>query len=384
MERPRLLAGDDAPEPQTAREAKRADSDDAELIFVGVEHRNEDAELIFVGVTSRSKPVVSNILNRVTPGSCLRRKTYGHLRRDAAPKLPPVGRRAAAPAAGTGAPPRGLAGADSAAEPRRESLVVLLSDFYYGQQGGHAPPEHKTHTVFKCLSCAKVLKNVKFMNHVKHHLDLEKQRSDGWESQAACPHCHRPFPSPSQLQRHVESVHAAPGPAAVCRICELAFQTDRALLEHMRASHKPGEMPYVCQACGFRSSVFADVDTHFRASHENTKNLLCPFCLKIFKTASPYMCHYRGHWERSAHQCSRCRLQFLTFKEKMEHKTQRHQTVRQPRQLEGLPPETRTPQLPPRGRLPPARSAPTSSAEFGPLTFASDIAVAARFAPDSP
>lgn len=79
------------PEPQkNIEETKQVEEEDAELIFVGVEHANEDAELIFVGVTSHSKPVVSNILNRVTPGSYLRRKKYGHIRKNRTHKLQPV------------------------------------------------------------------------------------------------------------------------------------------------------------------------------------------------------------------------------------------------------------------------------------------------------
>ena len=70
-------------------ETKQVDDDD-ELILVGVEHINEDADVIFVGMTSTSKPVVSNILNRVTPGSCSRRKRYGHFRKGKAHKLQPV------------------------------------------------------------------------------------------------------------------------------------------------------------------------------------------------------------------------------------------------------------------------------------------------------
>ena len=130
-------------------------------------------------------------------------------------------------------------------------------------------------------------------------------------------------------------------PLQTVKICELSFEADQVLLQHMKDNHKPGEMPYVCQVCNYRSSVFADVDAHFRAYHGNTKNLLCPFCLKIFKTATPYMCHYRGHWVKSFHQCSKCRLQFLTFKGKMEHKTHCHQIFKKPKQLKGLPPETK-------------------------------------------
>lgn len=179
------------------------------------------------------------------------------------------------------------------------------------------------------------------MNHVKHHLELEKQGDDNWKNHITCQHCHRPFPTPFQMQRHIESVHTAQEPSAVCKICELSFETDQVLLQHMKDNHKPGEMPYVCQVCSYRSSAFADVETHFRTWHANTKNLLCPFCLKIFKLAAPYMYHYRGHWEKFIHQCSKCRLQFLTFKEKMEHKTRCHQMFKKPEQLEGLPPETK-------------------------------------------
>ncbi|XP_039318417.2 zinc finger protein 280B [Saimiri boliviensis] len=493
------------PEPQkNIKETKQVDDKDAELIFVGVEHVNEDAELIFVGVTSNSKPVVSNILNRVTPGSWSRRRKYGHLRKDTAHKLQPTSHETLTSEAVTILPasqlesrsadspiiieplskpdyknsspqvvpnssselpsplitftgslhhpvsaalsvgginenpcvskrlstsevnsinhkrsklrdgimegyssasspsdtfhtvntvstqqstpsnnvhtslshvPNGapfpeafpkdnihfkpininidrenelaktdilsLASQNKTLDPKKENPVMLLSDFYYGQHKGDGQPEQKTHTTFKCLSCLKVLKNVKFMNHVKHHLEFEKQRNDSWENHTTCQHCQRQFPTPFQLQCHIEIVHTAQEPSTVCKICELSFETDQVLLQHMKDHHKPGEMPYVCHVCHYRSSFFADVETHFRTCHENTKNLLCPFCLKIFKTATPYMCHYRGHWGKNVHQCSKCRLQFLTFKEKMEHKTQCHQTFKKPKQLEGLPPETK-------------------------------------------
>jgi hypothetical protein len=218
---------------------------------------------------------------------------------------------------------------------------MLLSDFYYGHYKGDGQPKPKTYATFKCLCCLKFLKNVKFMNHVKRYLELEKQRSNSWENPTTCQHCHRQFPTLFQLELHVDSVHTTQEPSSICKICELSFETDQVLLQHMKDNHKPGEMPYVCQVCNYRSSAFADVEAHFTKCHVNTKNLLCPFCLKIFKAGTPYMCHYRGHWERSVHQCSKCRLQFLTFKEKMEHKTQCHQMFKKPKQLEGLPPETK-------------------------------------------
>ncbi|XP_075390793.1 zinc finger protein 280B-like [Tenrec ecaudatus] len=489
-------------EPQNSTRENTPENDsDADLIFVGVEHVNEDADLIFVGVTSHSRPVVSTILNRVTPGSCSRRKKYRHLSqypahsnlqptRQMTPtaKVVPISPASSSESRSTDSPiiieplshpgynkslpqieptrpsevrspltrfpgslqhpggavlpvggvkerpsvpeqvstsevnsinpkrpklsdgsPRGHSSALSFSganltknnqqntslkgvntsisyaqngapfpivfpkdkahfrpvQPAREirglaktefsrlasptktfssqegNLVMLLDDFYYGQHEGDGQPEEKTHTNFKCLSCLKVLKNVKFMNHMKHHLELEHQRGDSWDSHTTCQHCYRPFLTPIQLQRHIERVHISQEPSSVCKICELSFETDQDLLQHMKDTHKPNEMPYVCQVCKYRSSTFRDVETHFRTCHENTKSLLCPFCLKVFKTASPYMCHYTGHIEKTVHQCSKCRLQFLTFKEKMEHKTRCHQMFKKPKQLEGWPPETK-------------------------------------------
>ncbi|XP_066132237.1 zinc finger protein 280D isoform X1 [Saccopteryx bilineata] len=221
-------------------------------------------------------------------------------------------------------------------------LIMLVNDFYYGKHEGDVQEEQKTHTTFKCFSCLKILKNnIRFMNHMKHHLELEKQSSESWENHTTCQHCYRQFPTPFQLQCHIESTHTPHEFSTICKICELSFETEHILLQHMKDNHKPGEMPYICQVCNYRSSSFSDVETHFRASHENTKNLLCPFCLKVIKIATPYMHHYMKHQKKGIHRCTKCRLQFLTCKEKMDHKTQHHRTFIKPKQLEGLPPGTK-------------------------------------------
>ncbi|TRZ05677.1 hypothetical protein HGM15179_021430 [Zosterops borbonicus] len=80
----------------------------------------------------------------------------------------------------------------------------------------------------------------------------------------------------------------------------------------MKDTHKPGEMPYVCQVCQYRSSLYSEVDSHFRLSHEDTRHLLCPYCLK----------------------------------DKIEHKLQHHKTFRKPKQLEGLKPGTKARNVP--------------------------------------
>ncbi|XP_024274682.1 zinc finger protein 280C isoform X1 [Oncorhynchus tshawytscha] len=222
--------------------------------------------------------------------------------------------------------------------------IMLVTDFYYGRFEGDKPKlqQQKTPFTYKCQSCLKVLKNnVRFMNHMKHHLELEKQNSESWESHTTCQHCYRQYSTPFQLQCHVESAHSMVESSTNCKICELAFESEQVLLEHMKDNHKPGEMPYVCQVCNYRSSFFTDVDTHFRTVHENTKDLLCPFCLKVLKSGHVYMQHYMKHQKKGINRCGKCRLNFLTYKERVDHKTQHHKTFQKPKALEGLPPGTK-------------------------------------------
>ncbi|XP_059371233.1 zinc finger protein 280C-like isoform X2 [Carassius carassius] len=229
-------------------------------------------------------------------------------------------------------------------ESDKGKLIMLVSDFYYGKCEGDPSliSKFKSNTTFKCNSCLKMLKNnIRFMNHMKHHLELEKQNSESWESHTTCQHCYRQYSTPFQLQCHIESAHSPFESTSNCKICELAFETEQVLLEHMRDNHKPGEMPYACQVCNYRSSFFTDVDNHFRTVHENTKDLLCPFCLKVLRSGHMYMQHYMRHQKKGIQRCGKCRLNFLTYKEKVEHKTHFHRTYRKPRNLDGLPPGTK-------------------------------------------
>ena len=120
-----------------------------------------------------------------------------------------------------------LASQSKTVDPMKGNLIMLLDDFYYGQHTRDGQPEQKTHTAFNCLNCLRVLKNVKFMTHVRNHLELERQKGDSWEIHTTCQHCHHQFPTPFQLQCHIESVHASQEPSTVCNICELSFKTDQ-------------------------------------------------------------------------------------------------------------------------------------------------------------
>ncbi|KAJ8267485.1 hypothetical protein COCON_G00126570 [Conger conger] len=220
-------------------------------------------------------------------------------------------------------------------------LIMLVDDFYYGRAEGCAAPERgdagqQGALQFRCLRCDKKLKsNVRLMNHLRHHVELEQQSGEV-DTHSSCQHCYRHFPTPFRLQCHLETVHSQYESTTKCKICEWAFESEPVFLQHMKNTHSAGEMPYVCQVCDFRSSMYSDVFSHFRTCHKDTASLLCPYCLKVFKNNSNYQHHYHRHQRKSVLHCDKCRLQFLSSRDKLEHKLGQHKSFRKPRQLNGL------------------------------------------------
>ncbi|NXF72296.1 POGZ protein, partial [Sclerurus mexicanus] len=237
--------------------------------------------------------------------------------------------------------PEGPEGGPDAAQSK---LIMLVDDFYYGRDGGKGAqllPFPKVPTSFRCPHCTKRLKNnIRFMNHMKHHVELDQQNGEV-DVHTICQHCYRHFSTPFQLQCHLENVHSPYESTTKCKICEWAFESEPMFLQHMKDTHKPGEMPYVCQVCQYRSSLYSEVDSHFRMIHEDTRHLLCPYCLKVFKNGNAFQQHFMRHQKKSVYHCNKCRLQFLFAKDKIEHKLQHHKTFRKPKQLEGLKPGTK-------------------------------------------
>ncbi|NWI16403.1 POGZ protein, partial [Crypturellus soui] len=262
----------------------------------------------------------------------------------------------------------------------QSKLIMLVDDFYYGRDGGKVNQLlnfPKVPTSFRCPHCTKRLKNnIRFMNHMKHHVELDQQNGEV-DVHTICQHCYRQFSTPFQLQCHLENVHSPYESTTKCKICEWAFESEPMFLQHMKDTHKPGEMPYVCQVCQYRSSLYSEVDSHFRMIHEDTRHLLCPYCLKVFKNGNAFQQHFMRHQKKSVYHCNKCRLQFLFAKDKIEHKLQHHKTFRKPKQLEGLKPGTKVTIRASRGQ---PRSVPLSANDMAqgtgqeavPLTSSTD------------
>uniref|UniRef100_A0A8C1P7E7 Pogo transposable element derived with ZNF domain a n=1 Tax=Cyprinus carpio TaxID=7962 RepID=A0A8C1P7E7_CYPCA len=222
-------------------------------------------------------------------------------------------------------------------------MIMLVEDFFYGKHPGHPALVRPNAEPFimKCQLCYKKVKgNIKLMNHTKHHMELERQTGEV-DYHTMCQHCYRNFSTPFRLQCHVETVHNKAESSKVCKICEWSFENEPLFLNHMKHAHKPGEMPYMCQVCEFRSSFYDDVISHFTKQHKNTSILLCPYCLKVFRSCGGFQMHFTRHQKKTARHCDRCRLQFIHEKDEWQHRHKFHRTFVKPKQLVGLVPGTR-------------------------------------------
>ncbi|KAL1256059.1 hypothetical protein QQF64_014120 [Cirrhinus molitorella] len=222
-------------------------------------------------------------------------------------------------------------------------MIMLVEDFFYGQHPGQPAPvrPNAEPITMKCQLCEKKMKgNIKMMNHTKHHMELEHQTGEV-DYHTMCQHCFRNFSTPFSLQCHVETVHNKAESSKVCKICEWSFESEPLFLNHMKHAHKPGEMPYMCQVCEFRSSFYDDVINHFTEQHKNTCILLCPYCLKVFRSCGGFQMHFTRHQKKTARHCDKCRLQFIREKDEWQHRQKFHRTFIKPKQLEGLVPGTR-------------------------------------------
>jgi len=49
------------------------------------------------------------------------------------------------------------------------------------------------------------------------------------------------------------------------------------------------------QVCEYRSSFYQDVISHFTEQHKDTCILMCPYCLKVFRSCGGFQLHYIRH-----------------------------------------------------------------------------------------
>ncbi|XP_077996907.1 uncharacterized protein LOC144450196 isoform X2 [Glandiceps talaboti] len=200
-----------------------------------------------------------------------------------------------------------------------------IDQFYGSKEGSRNYLDDKYKYGFKCYHCTKLISNnIKYMAHIKNHLDKEKQENLTLNDIINCDHCGRRFNTPFELQCHIEKSHISSSDLR-CRICDLTLDCKSDLMSHMTSKHPPLQMPYSCPICQFRSSFLDTTIEHFKAKHEGIKKCLCTHCLKASGDANSYLRHCQKHQTKSGNvRCKKCKLMFVTSADLKAHDTNDH------------------------------------------------------------
>nr|XP_006811912.1 PREDICTED: zinc finger protein 280D-like [Saccoglossus kowalevskii] len=208
---------------------------------------------------------------------------------------------------------------------REERHRYTIQQFYGTKEGSRNYQDERFKNGFKCYHCTKTINNnIKFMQHIKNHLEKEKQENLSLSDIINCEHCGRRFNTPFELQCHIEKAHLNTSNLK-CKICDMVYESRLNLQCHLNTKHPPLQMPYHCPVCNFRSSVHDDIIEHFRCKHEGIRQLLCTHCLKGVRDGTSYLRHCQKHQTKSGNsRCKQCKLMFLTPAELKTHMKEDH------------------------------------------------------------
>ncbi len=194
---------------------------------------------------------------------------------------------------------------------------------------------------FSCHHCnRRIASNIRFMQHIKNHLEKERQHTFSLNDMINCEHCYKRFRTPFERQCHIEKFHMKTD--HICGVCELSFESSKVLVQHLEEKHTSLQMPYICKICEYRTSVYDDIIVHFSKTHLGSKSLMCHFCLRILKTAKDFSRHCLKHLTISirngSHRCKSCKLMFLSYSELKEHADKDHVRFAKSKK-DGIPPK---------------------------------------------
>ena len=220
------------------------------------------------------------------------------------------------------------------------SIQPNVEENHYGFKQGRAWwDDEKPKGSFRCYVCNKKLStNIRYMQHIKHHLDNEQQLNSSVNNIVNCRSCYKHFNTPFQLQSHVEKAHMYCKHR--CGICEVACSDNASLVQHLSKNHPSLQMPYVCGVCSYMTSFYDDLVSHFSKHHEGSKALMCPFCVRIIKCNNSFLRHCKTHlsvsMKNGLFRCRSCKLMFLNSTMLKEH-TQKDHVTHSLKERSGVP-----------------------------------------------
>ncbi|OXA47438.1 Zinc finger protein 91 [Folsomia candida] len=126
----------------------------------------------------------------------------------------------------------------------------------------------------------------------------------------SCDICHRVCSTPSNLRKHVNTVHnKTERPRFPCGFpgCGKTYSSKNALSIHMRAEHAENPTRFPCTLCGKECKAKSDLERHI-STHTTEKTYTCSTCGRSFGHRTTLTRHEVTHLETSTRRIFKCEL----------------------------------------------------------------------------
>lgn len=102
---------------------------------------------------------------------------------------------------------------------------------------------------------------------------IPENKEESVKKMLACNHCHKEFPTPSKLKRHVSQIHEGIKNYQ-CDRCDRAFGELCKLKKHVSIVHE-GQKNYQCDRCDYRCGQLSNLKKHISIVHEGVRKYQC-------------------------------------------------------------------------------------------------------------
>ncbi|XP_059609050.1 transcription factor grauzone-like [Phlebotomus argentipes] len=167
----------------------------------------------------------------------------------------------------------------------------------------HFRAKHKRRGFVVC--CGKKLKAPLYLQmHMQDHIQPVKHQ---------CSVCLKFYKTTETLAKHKILVHTPVEEREfACDKCPLRFAVAAALKAHLINHTAPEDRKHICETCGQAFVTSHVLTEHVRRKHENSRNLVCEICAKVYRTKSLFEKHMAEHKSqlKPTIPCPICRKMF--------------------------------------------------------------------------